>query len=35
MGDYECLGARGEEVRRLLYMDVLHNYYITYMCLFP
>ena len=27
------LGARGEGVRGLLYMDVLHNYYITYICL--
>ena len=33
MGDYECLGARGENFRRLLYMNVLHNYYITYICL--
>ena len=27
------LGVRGEGVKGLLYMDVLHNYYITYICL--
>ena len=34
MGDYEYPGARGENFRRLQYMNVLHNYYITYICLF-
>ena len=33
VGDYEFLGATGEKARTLLYMDVLHNYYITYICL--